>query len=95
LLYGECLGGDVLAQIERAEKWLKSRPRERALLLTLGRLCLRQELWGKAPSYLEASLAEEPSRSAHIALAQLLDQIGRPDDANRHYRASADATLRL
>jgi HemY protein len=95
LLYGECLGSDVLAQIERAEKWLKSRPRERALLLTLGRLCLRQELWGKAQSYLEASLAEEPSRSAHIALAQLLDQIGRPDDANRHYRASADATLRL
>ncbi len=94
LLYGECLGTDVLAQIERAEKWLKSRPRERALLLTLGRLCLQQELWGKAQSYLEASLFEEPSRSAHVALAQLFDRIGRPEDANRHYRASADAKLR-
>jgi HemY protein len=94
LLYGECLGGDVLAQIERAEKWLKSRPRERALLLTLGRLCLQQELWGKARSYLEASLSEEPSRGAHVALAQLLDRIGKPEDANRHYRASADAGLR-
>ena len=94
LLYGECLGADVLAQIERAEKWLKSRPRERALLLTLGRLCLQQELWGKARSYLEASLSEEPSRSAHIALAQLLDRIGKPEDANRHYRASANANLR-
>lgn len=95
LLYGECLGSDILAQIERAEKWLKLRPRERALLLTLGRLCLRLELWGKAQSYLEASLSEGPSRSAHIALAQLLDQIGRAEDANRHYRASADAALRL
>jgi HemY protein len=94
LLYGECLGADVLEQIERAEKWLKSRPRDRALLLTLGRMCLRQELWGKAQSYLEASLSEEPSRSAHVALAQLFDRIGKPEDANRHYRASADANLR-
>lgn len=94
LLYGECLGGDNLVQIERAEKWLKSRPRDRALLLTLGRLCLQQELWGKAQSYLEASLSEGPSASAHLALAQLYDSIGKPEDANRHYRASADATLR-
>ena len=94
LLYGECLGGDVLAQIERAENWLKSRPRDRALLLTLGRLCLQQELWGKAQSYLDASLSEEPSRGAHVALAQLLDRIGKPEDADRHYRASADAKLR-
>ena len=94
LLYGECLGADILAQIERAEKWLKSRPRDRALLLTLGRMCVAQELWGKAQSYLEASLSEEPSRTAHVALAQLFDRIGKPEDANRHYRASADAKLR-
>jgi HemY protein len=94
LLYGECLGADVLAQIERAEKWLKSRPRDRALLLTLGRLCLAQELWGKAQNCLEASLSEEPSRSAHVALAQLFDRIGKPEEANRHYRAGADAKLR-
>jgi HemY protein len=94
VLYGECLGTDVLAQIERSENWLKSRPHERALLLTLGRLCLQQELWGKAQSYLQASLSEQPSRSAHVALAQLFDRIGKPEDANRHYRASADSKLR-
>ena len=93
LLYGECLGTDALAQIERAEKWLKSRPGDRALLLTLGRLCLHQELWGKAQSYLEASLSAQPSRSAHIALAQLFERIGKAAEANRHYRASADAQL--
>ena len=94
LLYGECPGEDVLAQIERAEQWLKARPRERALLLTLGRLCMTQELWGKAQSYLEASLSEEASRGAHIALAQLFDGIGKPEDANRHYRASTVSGLR-
>ena len=93
LLYGECPGSDVLAQIERADKWLKLRPRDRALQLTLGRLCLQQELWGKAQSYLDASLSEGPSRSAHVALAQLYERIGKQDDANRHYRASADARL--
>ena len=93
LLYGDCLGADVLAQIERAEKWLKARPRDRALLLTLGRLCLRQELWGKAQSYLDASLSQGPSRGAHVALAQLFDRIGNAQDANRHYRASADVRL--
>ena len=94
LLYGECLGADVLAQIERAENWLKSRPRDSALLLTLGRMCLAQELWGKAQSYLEASLSEAPRRSAHVALAQLFDRIDKPEEANRHYRAAADAKLR-
>jgi HemY protein len=94
LLYGDCQGAEVLAQIERAEKWLKSRPRDPALLLTLGRLCLKTELWGKAQSYLEASLSEQASRGAHIALARLLDRIGKPESADRHYRASAEAQLR-
>jgi len=94
LLYAECLGGDLLAQIERAEKWLKSHPRDRALLLTLGRLCLAQGLWGKAQSYLEASMSEEPSRGGHVALAQLYEHIGKTEDANRHYRASVEPKLR-
>jgi HemY protein len=94
LLYGDCQGTEVLAQIERAEKWLKSRPHDHALLLALGRLCLKKELWGKSQSYLEASLSEQSSRGAHVALAQLFDRIGRPEDADRHYRASADANLR-
>jgi len=93
LLYGECQGEDLMAQIERAEKWLRSRPRDRALLLALGRMCLARELWGKAQSYLEASLSEGPSRGVHIALAQLFDRIDKPEEAGRHYRASAAAGL--
>jgi HemY protein len=85
-LYGECFGRDVLKQIDRAENWLRSHPRDAALLLTLGRLCMMRELWGKAQSYLEASLAVEPSMEAHHALAQLLEKIGRPEEACDHYR---------
>jgi hypothetical protein len=36
-LYGECLGADVIRQIERAEKWLTDNPRDAVLLLVLGK----------------------------------------------------------
>lgn len=95
LLYGECVDKDALDRLERAEKWLKDRPNEAELLLTLGRLCVQRELWGKAQSYLEASLATRPTQAAHIALAKLHEQLGRPAEAGRHFRASADLAQRL
>jgi len=87
-LYGECLGKETLKQIERAEKWLKQHPQDAVLLQTLGRLCAKQELWGKAQSYLEASLSIEPNAGTHLELAHLLEKIGRADEAGKHYRAS-------
>lgn len=90
LLYGECADKDALERLERAEEWLKDRPAEAELLLTLGRLCVQRELWGKAQSYLEASLATRPTQAAHIALAMLYERLGRPAEAGRHFRASAD-----
>jgi HemY protein len=87
--YGECEGGDVLARIAHAEKWLATHPRDAKLLLTLGRLCRRRQLWGKAQSYLEASLAVDASRAAHLELAGLLDSLDKPGQADRHYRVAA------
>jgi HemY protein len=94
LLYGECVDPDAHERLERAEKWLRERPGETELLLTLGRLCVQRELWGKAQSYLEASLATRPTQEAHIALARLHERLGRPAEAGRHFRASADLTQR-
>lgn len=87
-LYGQCADKDVVRQIERAEKWLPAHSKDPALLLALGRLCARQELWGKAQSYIEASLAVESTREAHLALAQLLEKMNKADEACRHYRQS-------
>ncbi len=92
-IYADCAGTDTVRQIERAELWLKSNPRDAVLLLTLGRLCARQELWGKAQSYLEASISVEPLYSAHLSLAELHDLLGNADAARRHYRASLELAV--
>jgi HemY protein len=89
-LYGEAAGGDALPQIERAEKWLRAHARDPALLLALGKLCMRQSLWGKAQSYIEASLALEPTHDGHMTLAALMEAIGRPQEAVQHFRRSAE-----
>ncbi|TCV86384.1 heme biosynthesis protein HemY [Sulfurirhabdus autotrophica] len=92
-LYGTCHSKDILKQLERAEKWLSTHPKDAALLLTLGKLCMRQELWGKSQSYLEASLSVEPTSETHIAFAQLLEKMKRENDACGHYRKSLELTL--
>ena len=92
-IYADCAGTDTVRQIERAEQWLKSNPRDAVLLLTLGRLCALQALWGKAQSYLEASISVEPMYSAHLALAQLHDGLGNVDAARRHYRESLELAV--
>ena len=89
-LYGDAAGADALPQIERAEKWLREHARDPALLLALGKLCMRQGLWGKAQSYIEASLALEPTHDGHMTLAALMEQIGKPQEAVLHFRRSAE-----
>jgi len=76
-------------EIERAEKWLRQHARDPALLLALGKLCMRQALWGKAQSYIEASLALEPTHDGHMTLAALMERIGKPQEADKHFRRSA------
>jgi HemY protein len=51
---------------------------------------VQSQLWGKAESYLEASLAIAPSWEAHVELAHLAERMDRTDAANRHYRAAAE-----
>ena len=85
-LYGEVRGSNPARQIEQAEKWLHAQPRDAQLLLTLAQLCSVQQLWGKAQSYLEASLAIAPSADGHIRMAELKTQSGQPGEACKHYQ---------
>jgi HemY protein len=81
---------EARARIERAERWLLERERDAQLLATLGRLCAQAELWGKARSFLEASLSFEESRAARVELARLAERLGQADEAQRHFRKAAE-----
>ncbi|MDE2310602.1 MAG: heme biosynthesis protein HemY, partial [Betaproteobacteria bacterium] len=85
-LYGDCQSGNVVAQIEQAEKWLTQHKDDAGLLLALGKLCLYQKLWGKAQNYLDASISISPSRAAYTALGQLAEKSQKPDEAFRYFQ---------
>jgi HemY protein len=86
-LYGLVEGPDSSKQLQRAENWLTERPDDADLLLTTARLCLRNELWGKARSYLETVLAVRPTPDAYQVYGRLLSQLGEGDAAADAYKA--------
>ena len=93
LLYAQCRAPDATRQLEIAERWLVTHNQDAALLYTLGRLCERQQLWGKAQTYLEASLALDNHWRAHVALGEMLARLDRHDEANAHLSAALKLAL--
>ena len=84
-LYGELPTADSAAHLKRIETWLRERPEDPALLLAAGRTSVRHQLWGKARSYLEASLAIRPAPDTYRALGQLMARVGEAQSASRAY----------
>lgn len=85
--YGRIQGADSRQQLIFAESLLPRHEKDSLLLLTLGRLCIRNALWGKARTYLEASIGETPRAEAYAELGRLLEQIGERDKAMEYYRS--------
>ena len=85
-LYGRVRTDKPDAQLASAETWLRDRPEDPSLLLTLGRLSLQNQLWGKARSYLESSLKRRPMAQTYGELAALMGQLGEADKAFDYYR---------
>lgn len=89
-LYGEVAAGDTsdgaaTRQLAQAEQWLQAHGGSAALLQCLGRLALRNELWGKARDYFESSLklAEDPRTCAE--LGDLLARLGQHERSSQYY----------
>ncbi|MCB5185681.1 heme biosynthesis protein HemY [Methylobacillus gramineus] len=87
-LLGDCATTNPHKQLQQAEHWLMRHEGDAKLLLALGKMCVRLSLWGKAQSYLEASISVEPHANAHLTLARLLESRGETEAANRQYRLS-------
>jgi HemY protein len=80
-LYGRVKGLKPDEQLLVAEQWLKDRPNNAELLLALGRLSLRNELWGKAREYFETSLRLRRSRETMAELSRLNAHMGEGENS--------------
>lgn len=92
-LYGAAKSSKAARQLVSAESWLNKHSDNAVLLLTLGRLCMRNQLWGKARSYLEASLSCIPHPETHHELGKLLDQLGETAAAKASYAKGLELAL--
>lgn len=93
LVFGELEPAEPLETLERAEQWLPAHSEDAALLLTCARLSMQAELYGKARSYLETSVAIRPRLETYQLLAALFEQLGERDRANNVLHDALDHAL--
>jgi HemY protein len=92
-LYGLVEGKDTAMQLKFAEGFLPSHAREPVLLLTLGRLSVKNKLWGKARTYLEESIEINPLPEAYRTLASVLDELGEHGAAAVQYQKGLELAM--
>ena len=93
-LYAECRPADSAPQLEQAERWVVKHRDDATLLYALGVLCERAQLWGKAQTYFEASLAVEDRWRTRVALGELFARLGRDFDANAQLAAALKLAIK-
>ena len=85
-LYGTLTELDSDALQNTAEDWLPKHKEDAVLLQTLGKISLRNQLWGKARSYFEASISLQAVPETYQLLGGLLEQLDEPQLAADCYR---------
>jgi HemY protein len=82
--YGLLQTENTKAQLQTAKAWLKKHPDSAELQLTLGRLSLRNRLWGKAHVHFLDSLKLRETPEAHAELGRLLKHMGEQEAYQSH-----------
>jgi len=85
-LFGDLQAVDGTRQQDLAERWLEQHPQDPVLLLTLGKISLRNQLWGKARGHLEASIQQQATPEAYRLLGSLLERLEETEEASDCYR---------
>ncbi|MBU2985052.1 metal-dependent phosphohydrolase [Saccharophagus degradans] len=75
-LYGRSRTVKSKDQLTHAESWLKTHPEDAVLHLALGRIAIRNKLWGKARGYLEQSIKLRETPQAYAELAEVFATLG-------------------
>jgi HemY protein len=93
-LYGQLHASDPVAQLATIEQWLGLYGEKAELLITAGRACLANKLWGKARSYLEAARRSQPTPTAFLELARMCEQTQNAEEAQRLYKQGLELAAR-
>lgn len=92
-LYGILRVNDVAEAIRNAESWLKYYPQNPYLLRALGRLNLRNHLWGLARDYFQRSLVVQKNAETYAELARLLNSLGDSQKSLEIYQAAMQLSV--
>ncbi len=92
-LYGVLRVVDVAEAIGNAESWLKYYPQNPYLLRALGRLNLRNHLWGLARDYFQRSLVVQKNAETYAELARLLNSLGDTQKSTEVYQAALQLSV--
>jgi HemY protein len=87
-LYGCLQVKEIHSQIRTVEGWLKGRPHDAALLVTMGRLMLRNQQWELAREYFQRSLNQQQTMDATLELARLMEKLGDHKKSADYYQQS-------
>lgn len=92
-LYGKTEAADAGRQLAQVEQWLNEHGSSAALLLCLGRVAVRNQLWGKARDYFEQSLKLENNPETCIELGRLLARLGQHERSAEYFERGLAATV--
>lgn len=85
-IYGTLTFNNLDRQLIVVGGWLKMYGQKPEILLLLGKLCVRVQLWGKAKDYFEKCLSLGPNAEASLQYGKLLEQLGETSEALEKYR---------
>lgn len=85
-LYGLVKSSQLEKQLLFAESLSRDHDNNPVLLLTLGRLCMYNDLWGKARAYLEASVGNKELTETYKELGLLMEYLNEPKLAAEYFK---------
>lgn len=83
-IYGALPRSADRSPLKMAEAWLAKHPEDPVLLVTLGRLCRKEQIWGKAGEYIQQALTQG-------AGAEAWEELGNIHAAQHHDVAAREA----
>lgn len=92
-IYGQLRLQDSAKLLSQCEQWEQKQPNSPGLLQALARINRQERLWGKAEEYYHKVIALAPSVEAYSELADMLDSLGRGEEAAELYKAGIQFSI--